>query len=128
MRVVLRFGKYIGIRTEQLEKVHKWFRGIGHWTLVVGYFVPGVRHLTAIIAGISNLEVPSFMVYAYLGALLWVSVFLSLGYAFGEKWVVVSKLFHEHLALALSIIMAGFLFCILVRKFLRTRDFESERP
>ena len=128
MQVILRFGKYIGIHTGQLEKVHNWFKGIGHWTLVVGYFVPGVRHLTALIAGISILETRSFMTYAYLGAFLWVSVFLSLGYMFGEKWPVVSRLFHEHLVLALSASIAGFLLYILVKKLMRSRAVEQEEP
>ena len=128
MQVILRFGKYIGIHTGQLEKVHNWFNGIGHWTLVVGYFVPGVRHLTALIAGISILETRSFITYAYLGAFLWVSVFLSLGYMFGEKWPVVSRLFHTHLVLALCMIVAGFLFYLLVRKVLSSRALERGKP
>jgi len=128
MQTIIRFGKYVGIHTAQLEKVHNWFKGIGHWTLVVGYFVPGVRHLTALIAGISILDARSFMTYAYLGAFLWVSVFLSLGYMFGEKWPVVSRLFHQHLVLALSMIVAGFLFYLLVRKVLNSRALERGKP
>ena len=127
MQVIVRLGRYIGVHTGQLEKVRNWFKGIGHWTLVVGYFVPGVRHLTAMIAGISNLEVPSFMAYAYLGALLWVSVFLSLGYVFGEKWVVVSRLFQEHLGVALSLIIGGSLFYILIKKLMKSGASEGDK-
>jgi membrane protein DedA with SNARE-associated domain len=54
--------------------------------LIIGYFVPGVRHFTAIVAGTSKLEYHGFATFAYTGALLWVSTFLFLGYHFGPRW------------------------------------------
>ena len=67
------------------------------------------------------------MAYAYLGALLWVSVFLSLGYVFGEKWVVVSRLFQEHLGVALSLIIGGSLFYILIKKLMKSGASEGDK-
>ncbi len=42
---------------------------------MIGYFIPGVRHLTAYFAGVSNLTLWRFCLYAYGGALIWISVF-----------------------------------------------------
>lgn len=53
--VVHRFGKYLHVTDERLDLVHRWFDRIGRWALVVGYFIAGVRHLTAILAGTSKL-------------------------------------------------------------------------
>ncbi len=53
---------------------------------MIGYFVPGVRHFTAIVAGTSKLEYHGFAAFAYTGALLWVSTFLFIGYHFGARW------------------------------------------
>ena len=100
------YGKYFGITLERLEKAHDWFRRIGYWTLALGYFVPGVRHLTAIAAGISELEGPIFMAFAYSGAFVWVSSFLLLGYFFGENWHVVLAMLHDQLVIVLTVLVS----------------------
>lgn len=110
--VVSHYGRYIGITPVRLEKAHDWFRRIGYWTLTIGYFVPGVRHLTAIAAGLSELEAPAFMAFAYSGAFLWVSSFLLLGYFFGENWHLVLDLLHNNLVIALTILAC--LFCLVL--------------
>ena len=95
--VIHRFGKYAHITEARLDAVHKWFDRIGHWALVAGYFIAGVRHLTAILAGTSKLSYRSFALFAYGGALLWASLFLSAGYFFGEKWKEISDLMERYL-------------------------------
>jgi len=105
-RVVSHYGRYFGITPDRLDKAHDWFRRIGYWTLTVGYFVPGVRHLTAIAAGLSELEAPTFMAFAYSGAFVWVSSFLLLGYFFGENWHLVLDLLHNNLVILLSILIS----------------------
>ena len=92
---VHRFGKYIHVTENRLNKVHRWFDRIGHWALFVGYYIAGVRHFTAIIAGTSKLEVRTFMAYAWTGGALWVTTFLSLGYFLGENWRQVAELVHR---------------------------------
>ena len=64
-----RAGRMLHVRDEQIRWVHDWFNRIGHWALMIGYFVPGVRHFTAIVAGTSKLEYPGFAAFAYTGAL-----------------------------------------------------------
>ena len=57
---VHRYGKYIHLTEERMALVHRWFDRIGHWALFVGYYIAGVRHLTAVVAGTSGLEFRSF--------------------------------------------------------------------
>src|SRR5947209_19453427 len=47
MKLIHRYGKYLRIREEHLEKAHAWFHRAGHWSLTFGYYIPGVRHFTA---------------------------------------------------------------------------------
>lgn len=42
----------------------------GYWLLMIGYFIPGVRHITALGAGISRISFRPFMVFAYTGAVI----------------------------------------------------------
>jgi membrane protein DedA with SNARE-associated domain len=60
-----------------------WFERIGKWALTFGYFIPGVRHFTAIGAGSSEFPFGLFARYAYAGAVLWTILFLAMGYFIG---------------------------------------------
>jgi membrane protein DedA with SNARE-associated domain len=95
--VVHKYGRYLRIDEAHIAKAHSWFDRIGHWALTIGYFIPGVRHFTAYAAGISELSPKSFAIYAYSGALIWVSTFLSLGYFLGDRWKAVEANIHQYL-------------------------------
>ena len=69
-----------------MERVQRWFERYGHWTLFFGYFVIGVRHFTAVVAGASKMPPRHFAAYAYSGGLIWVICFVSLGYFLGDQW------------------------------------------
>jgi membrane protein DedA with SNARE-associated domain len=100
LAVVHRFGRYLRIEQKQLDRVHGWFDRSGHWALFGGYYIAGVRHFTAIIAGASKLEFHIFALYSWTGAATWVAVFLTLGYVIGEQWRAVAELVHRYLTYA----------------------------
>lgn len=79
-----KIGPWIGLTEKRLQKAHEWFERFGTWTLMIGYFIPGLRHFTGFSAGTTDLEFNRFALFAYTGAFLWVSVFLSFGYFFGD--------------------------------------------
>ena len=54
--------------------------------MAFGYFIPGVRHVTAIAAGSTPLEFRTFAAFAYPGAVLWSCTFVALGYFAGDRW------------------------------------------
>jgi membrane protein DedA with SNARE-associated domain len=96
--LIHRYGRYLRITEAHVEKAHVWFRRAGHWSLTFGYFIPGVRHFTAYAAGMSDLEYPVFALFAYSGAALWATAFLSLGYLLGEQWKAVQANIDHYLA------------------------------
>lgn len=79
-----RYGGWLGITEARLQRAHEWFETYGKWTLTFGYFIPGVRHFTGLSAGVAELEYHYFALFAYGGALLWVTTFLGIGYFFGD--------------------------------------------
>jgi membrane protein DedA with SNARE-associated domain len=115
-----RAGRLLHIRDEQIRWVHDWFNRIGHWTLMLGYFIPGVRHFTAIVAGTSKLEYHGFAVFAYTGALLWVSTFLFIGYHFGARWEDILRLIDHNLKYA-SAALGGLVVAYAAILYLRRR-------
>jgi membrane protein DedA with SNARE-associated domain len=113
MPLVRRYGRYLHLKEEHINKAHAWFERIGHWALTFGYFIPGVRHVTAFAAGISQVPSPQFAAYAYSGAVLWVSAFISLGYFLGERWEAVQKNVDHYLVASTAagaILLAGYLY------------------
>jgi membrane protein DedA with SNARE-associated domain len=76
------------------------FGRAGKWLLVGGYFIPGIRHLTAIVAGASKLPAGTFVVFAYAGATLWVCSVLTIGYLVGDHWRGLVADLHWHMLIA----------------------------
>ncbi len=75
--------RYMG---RHLPEACGWFERFGKWTLFFGYFIVGVRHFTALVAGTSGLKFRTFALYAYPGGLIWVTCFVAVGYYLGEGW------------------------------------------
>ncbi len=99
MSVIHRYGKYARITEDHIRKAHAWFDRVGHWGLTFGYFIPGVRHVSAFAAGMSAVTPPQFALFAYSGGFLWVAAFLSLGYFLGDRWETVEREIHHYLLL-----------------------------
>ncbi len=116
-----RFGKRLHITGERIQKVHDWFERIGHWALLLGYYIPGVRHLFAIVAGTSGLEYRTFAIFAYAGACIWVTTFLFLGYHFGEDWERMFHLLHRNLVLVTIFAGALLLGYVLAHRYVAKR-------
>jgi membrane protein DedA with SNARE-associated domain len=91
------YGRIFRITPEEMNRVHSWFDRFGTWTLLFGYYVPGVRHLTAVVAGASKLRPMHFAVFAYSGALIWAATFIGVGFYFGDQWTQVLEHVHHHL-------------------------------
>jgi membrane protein DedA with SNARE-associated domain len=69
-----------------LPQVESWFKRYGKWTLFFGYFIAGLRHFTALTAGMSKVKWRTFAAYAYPGGVVWVSCFVAIGYYLGAEW------------------------------------------
>jgi membrane protein DedA with SNARE-associated domain len=121
LAVVHRFGRYLRIDQRHLDRVHRWFDHSGHWALFGGYYIAGVRHFTAIIAGASKLEFHIFALFAWGGAATWVAVFLTLGYVIGEEWRTVAELIHRYLTYASALGIAFIVLFLAGRRWMQRR-------
>jgi membrane protein DedA with SNARE-associated domain len=103
--IVDRFGRWVHVSRDDLRRVEQWLERWGKWTLTIGYFVPGVRHFTALVAGSSRLPVRTFAVFAYGGAFIWATTFITLGMYVGDHWEAVLAAVHRHL-LSVGVVLA----------------------
>ncbi len=83
---VLKLGKWLFLNEHHLAWTEKWFHTHGGITIFVGRFVPVVRHLISIPAGIGKMPLLPFTVYTLIGATLWNGFLLWLGMRLQEHW------------------------------------------
>jgi membrane protein DedA with SNARE-associated domain len=115
-----KYGYLVHLSLEHLQKVQAWSRRWGKWVLLVGYFIAGVRHAIAMVAGASRLPLPVFALFAYAGALLWTVSFLSVGYFLGEELPRVHQQIH-HVTTILGGLLLALVAGYLLFRWLRRR-------
>ncbi len=86
---VRRFGKYFLLDEEHLIKSERWFDKRGSITIFFGRFVPGVRHVISIPAGIGKMNIWSFSFFTVLGAGVWNAILIYAGYVLEKNWKLV---------------------------------------
>ena len=109
--LVRHYGHYVRLTDEKIHQAHDWFRRAGRWSLTFGYFLPGIRHLTAYVAGASELELPVFALFAYTGGCIWSVTFISIGYFLGEEWAQATQWIRRTLLIGTGValvILAGY--------------------
>lgn len=79
-----RYGKYIFLTPERLDKTASFFDRHGGKVIVIARFVEGLRQANGIIAGITGMHWRKFVVFNAIGAALWVGVWVSIGYFSGS--------------------------------------------
>ena len=104
-----KFGPKLHISEAKIERTKKLFNKFGPFLLVIGFFIPGVRHITAYLAGINHFSYKKFALYAYLGALIWCFAFISLGRILGENWVYVGTYFSRYSIYIIVFFLIGIL-------------------
>jgi len=120
--ILIKYGHYIHITESRMQKAHLWFEKIGRWSLLVGYFIPGVRHVVAILAGTSELQMWEFALFAYSGGFIWTTTFLSIGYFFGKhSRAVLHSINHNIISISIVTVIVLFLF-YLYRRFLHKKN------
>ncbi|TQR34313.1 DedA family protein [Lysinibacillus sphaericus] len=113
-----KYGSKVHITEQKIDFTKKLFEKIGPILLLIGYFIPGVRHLTAYIAAINNYPYKKFAFFAYMGAALWTFTFITLGKILGDKWHYVELYLSRYsiYAIVLFIIIMFIIYVVFKRK------------
>ena len=81
-----RYGKYVLITREEVDKAEEWFRKYGEWAVFFSRLMPVVRTFISVPAGIARMNLWKFSLYTFVGSFPW-SVGLAYGgYLLGENW------------------------------------------
>jgi membrane protein DedA with SNARE-associated domain len=120
-RLIREYGRSFHATPERIDLVRQWFQRFGAWILVFGYFIPGVRQVTAIVAGMTQLRPLTFALFAYAGALLWSTSFVTIGLLLGDRWTTFINAFEHHLKIAAVVLAIAAAFGFMCLRRSRTR-------
>ena len=101
---VLRFGKYFFFTEEKLQKMEAFFVNHGSFSTFVARLIPGVRQLVSLPAGLSKMPLNKFTLHTTLGAGIWVTVLVLLGYFLGDNETLIKEYLHQIVLGTLAII------------------------
>jgi membrane-associated protein len=71
-------------RPEYVERSHAFFERFGSWTIIVGRFVPIVRTVATVMAGVGRMNFARYFAYSVIGGVLWADGVLVLGHQLGR--------------------------------------------
>jgi membrane protein DedA with SNARE-associated domain len=118
--LAVRWGRYVFLTEERLDKAAAFFDRHGGKIIVVARFIEGLRQANGIIAGISGMHWRRFVIFNVLGAALWVGTWVSLGYLAGNH---IDAIYHYITAYSYYVLIAAvvLLAAYVVRRVLRRR-------
>lgn len=89
-----KFGKYLLLDHEDLEFTEKFFSKYGEITILISRFIPVIRHLISIPAGIGKMNFPKFIIYTAIGATCWNTILTVAGFYLKKNWESIMKYSH----------------------------------
>ena len=94
--LVLKVGKYLFLNQHDLERTERFFHErSGTMWLFISRFIPVVRHFISIPAGMGKMPMIPFLIATFLGATIWNTFLLILGWKLREKWTIVQTYSHK---------------------------------
>jgi membrane protein DedA with SNARE-associated domain len=104
-----KYGKYVLISKKDLDMADRWFDKHGDIIIFIARLLPAVRTFIAFPAGVAKMNMPKFIIYTFVGSLIWCWVLAYAGMKFGEHWVDLKVYFHQF---HYVIIAAGVIFLV----------------
>lgn len=111
--LLLRYGKYALIRAKDIERTEVFFSRHGKATILIGRFLPVVRHIISVPAGVARMPLVPFFTQTFIGSTIWGTVLIMLGYSLGARsFEVARELKHVDLLIGLAIVAVLVAFAI----------------
>jgi membrane protein DedA with SNARE-associated domain len=114
-----KWGKYVFIKEQTLEKMENFFAKHGHISTFSGRLIPAVRQYISLPAGLAKMDIYKFSLYTSLGAGIWVVILAMLGYFIGEN----QNLIDQYLkTIIISVILILILLALVYARFQIRKD------
>ena len=114
-----KIGKYLHLKKQDIEKANNWFSKKGKYTVFFCRFVPIVRSLISIPAGMNKMNFGLFLTLTTIGTSIWNTVLVLLGQKAGENWTKIVDIVGTYSKIGLIVLII--IFIILVFLFYKFR-------
>jgi membrane protein DedA with SNARE-associated domain len=83
---LVNYGKYFLVRQHDIARTEAFFAKHGKATILIARFLPVIRHVVSVPAGIARMPLRGFFVQTFLGSTIWGGTLILLGYYIGANW------------------------------------------
>ena len=115
-----RLGHMCLLSSEKIQHAEAYFREKGNVSTFVGRFIPGIRQLISIPAGLSRMHFGAFLWWTFLGAFIWNCILAVLGYVAAGQMDLIKEYSHE-LSVAILILLGAVILYYLIRWIIKKR-------
>jgi membrane protein DedA with SNARE-associated domain len=105
---------------EKLQRAEEYFREKGNVSTFIGRFIPGIRQLISIPAGLSRMHFGAFLWWTFLGAFIWNCILAAVGYVAAGQMDRIKEYSHE-LSVAILVLFGLVVAYFVIRKLLRSK-------
>ena len=111
-----KLGHMCLLSSEKLEKAEAYFREKGNVSTFIGRFIPGIRQLISIPAGLSRMHFGAFLWWTFLGAFVWNCILAALGYLAAGQMDRIKEYSHE-LSVAILVLIGVVIVYFILKRF-----------
>ena len=105
------------LSSEKIQKAEEYFREKGNVTTFIGRFIPGIRQLISIPAGLSRMHFGSFLWWTFLGAFIWNCILAAIGYVAAGQMDRIKEYSHE-LSVAILVLLGAVILYFVIKKII----------
>jgi len=110
--LVERYGKYILITSKDIARADQWFARWGDWASFISRLLPFVRTFISLPAGIVRVNFPRFVIFSFIGSVIWCAVLSLAGFLLGSQFESISNVIRPIEYPLIALVALGILYYI----------------
>ena len=120
-------GKVLRIKTNDIDKADYWFDTKGNKTVFFCRFIPVVRSLISIPAGMSEMTMDKFLLYTTVGSAIWNSILLIVGNKVGKNWESILSIMNQYSHIVFMLLIILFIVFLVYFFGFRTKERKAKK-
>ena len=125
--LIERWGRYVLLRPQELDRSEAWFAEHGQAAVFVSRLLPVVRTFISLPAGVAEMPVGRFSIYTFAGSVPWTFALAGVGYAVGSRWNTVERYFRP-VSIAFAVALVAAIVWWVVKRYRDRQHEEAAAP